>query len=254
MFLRGIKNLLLLVLFVTEVEASNDFVIRVSDFAPQYFRDANGHWTGIDVEMARALAKEAGFNPVFVEIPWSRALRELNEGNVHMMVALARSEERERFVRYIGIERVSSMALVVRSEFAQIKVENFDDLLHACQKHGHWGVQRDVHYSPEFDERLRTDKAFSNCFTRIVGVQQNIDKAQKGRILGFFEDATSMEYLLRHNRELENLKMHGFVMYRHALYFGASRTLPKDTIERLKSAYWRLENNGTFEKLRAKVW
>ena len=50
------------------VSAEEKFKVRVGDFYPNYFRDSQGVWQGVDIELARALMERAKIDYEFVNI------------------------------------------------------------------------------------------------------------------------------------------------------------------------------------------
>ncbi len=84
--------------------------LRVIEFPPFYYQDENGQWTGLEVELAEALLKEAGLKPEYVPLPWSRALKSMEVGEAELMMNLVKTPEREEYMHFIGPERTSRMA------------------------------------------------------------------------------------------------------------------------------------------------
>lgn len=65
------------------VEAEQpELKIGVDIIKPFFYKDENGEYTGIDAEIARAACDTAGYEPVFVEIPWDEKDTYLEKGTV----------------------------------------------------------------------------------------------------------------------------------------------------------------------------
>ncbi|WP_166646088.1 substrate-binding periplasmic protein [Halospina denitrificans] len=236
--------------------AQSPLIVRVTDFPPQYYQDETGEWTGLDVELARALVEEAGLPVRFVRLPWKRALRDLKEGKVHLMTTLAKTAERSAFVHYIGLERYSEMGLVVQKRHSGLVIEGLDDLVEICQATDkRWGIQGGIFYSKAFNRRMSSDKEFAECFYRVSHVDLLFPMTLEGRLIGFFEDAQPLKHAVRNDPEYRRaLEVHDYVLYRQPVYFGVSKKLDSATIQKLENAYERLETAGRFQEIIARDW
>ncbi|WP_097458678.1 substrate-binding periplasmic protein [Mangrovitalea sediminis] len=224
--------------------------VRVAAFPPFYFRDAQGRWTGLDTELGQALIQRAGLQPHFEERPWSRALLEMKNGNMQVMMNLARTPERSAYLYWIGPERYSQMALVVRQKDRDLRIDGIDDLpATARTHHQNFGLQQHVSYSPVLDRRLR-DATFARYFEYISRPELNAEKLKAGRIIGFFEDRDAMAYEIAHNPHYKGLALHGFMLEPVPVYFGISkRGVDAATLQKLQQAYQELVADGTFQRI-----
>ncbi len=229
-------------------------IVRVADYPPQYYKDTTGRWTGIDVELARALVVEAGFTPEFIEVPWGRALEEMKNGRLHLMTTLSKTPERATFMHWIGPERMSEMVLVVKQANKNLPIATLDSLIAIAEERSlKIGMQHNVYYGEVFAGRLMED-AFAIHFESVATSALNPRKTRAGRILGFFEDKITMQYQIKHNREYAGLATHHFTLNEEPVFFGVSRSVPAPTLNRLKEAFDRLERSGELDQIRAQVW
>ncbi|MEW5721985.1 MAG: transporter substrate-binding domain-containing protein [Thermodesulfobacteriota bacterium] len=228
--------------------------VRVTHFPPQYFQDQAGEWTGLDVELARALVVEAGYTPRFISRPWSRALKEMESGELHLMMNLSQTTERSVYLDWIGPERTGELALIVRKGDENLPVHGIDDLPRVAAARGKkFGVQADIYYSDEFMEKLK-DPAFAAHFETVSKADNNLMMTVSGRILGFFEDRDSLSYRIAHDPQYRDLAVHPFVISSEDVYFGVSKKVPPGVLPRLREAFKRLEKNGTLEEIRKRTW
>ncbi len=238
----------------TAYGGADTIVARVWDFPPQYYKDASGNLTGIDVELGRALVEAAGQRIEFVERPWSRALNDMKYGGLDLMMNLSITPERAEYMYFIGPERITRMVLIVKQGDENLPIQNMDDLAMVSEKEGKKiGIQQDAVYSGEFNERLN-DPGFAGHFDSIADANLHPRKVAEGRILGFFELENTASYQLKHNPFYNGLALHPFVLQEDKVYFGVSKKVSPYILERLRQAYERLEKDGTFDKIRNKVW
>jgi len=102
------KRLFVILLFsmvATNAFADCKLTMRVTEYPPQYFQDENGKWSGIAVELGTALAKEAGCQIIYKSMKWSTALISLKKGGLDLLLNLSYTEEREKFINFIGPAR-----------------------------------------------------------------------------------------------------------------------------------------------------
>jgi len=235
--------------------SQDTIIIRVADFPPQYYRNSNNEWTGLDVELARTLVETAGFTPEFVVLPWSRALLEIEQGEIHMMMNLSINEERKEVLFFIGPERINKTILVVKNGDENLKIDSIPDLLKiATEKGKKFGIQRDAFYSEEFNNLLK-DNNFAVNFNFVPEARLNPKMTSAGRILGFFEDSNSVKYQLVHNPDYKDLAIHPFVLSTQEVYFGISKKgVSDETLQKLEQTFDELERDGILEEIRNRKW
>jgi len=230
-------------------------LIRVTDFPPQYYKDKTGRWTGLDVELSRALVEKAGLTTEFVERPWSRALLEMEQGNLHIMMNISVTDDRAKFMNFIGPERINNTILVIRKANKGMKVSNLDELIQEAKRlKGRFAIQQDAFYSKEFNDHLK-DPEFAKYFDYVTEAKLNPKMTSAGRVIGFFEDENTVKYQLLHNPEYADLMIHPFILSSQEVYFGVSKNgVSENTFNKLKEAFKTLEDNGTFKEIRKREW
>lgn len=238
-------------------EDSGVIKIRVadSDYPPQYYRNAKGEWAGLDVELARAFVLEAGFVPEFIPRPWSRALTEMKEGTLHMMLNLSKTDERSDFMYWIGPERYEDMVLVVKAGNAKLPITNLDDLIAFATKSGKKiGIQQDAYYGEEFRKRSM-DKAFITMFDVVTAGETNARMLQSDRIAGYIDGKVTVLYNIRLKPDFAGLAMHPFTLNSEPVYFGISKKgISVKALRKLEEAYKRLASSGKLEEIWKKYW
>jgi len=233
-------------------EGADVIRVRVTDFAPNYFL-SDKHWSGLEVELAEALATEAGFSIEFVNLPWSRALAYMQNGQLDMMMNLSRTPDREAFLNFIGPERISTRVLIVRRENIGLHIENLTQLVEAAQAKGlKIGIQSDAKYSDEFDARLLADPAFATHFDQVAQGALLAKKTQAGHNLGFFEELTYATYQFKHSPDFDGLALHPFRVSVSPTYFGISKRFAAAKFNRLQAAFERLDKSGALARIRAR--
>ncbi len=225
--------------------ASLKIKVRVVEFPPFYYQDENNQWTGLEVELAEALLKEAGFTPEFISLPWSRALKAMETGEVQLMMNLVKTPEREEYMNFIGVERTSRMVLVVNEQYKDEPIDHVEDLCRVVEKNGiPVGLQKDVEYPSELAELLEKNVCSHNFdYTYATkGYPQNV---MNNRLFGFIEDEIAMNYQLLNNPDYDGLVLHPLTFSEEDVLIGVSKHLDADKYDKLISAFKVLESDGS---------
>ncbi|WP_187298779.1 substrate-binding periplasmic protein [Marinobacter sp. F3R11] len=251
--LRRTLMLMIFMVIAASSKAMDSLDVRVGNFYPNYYKNAEQQWEGIDVEMAVALAERAGFSPNIVEIPWSRALIMARRGQVDLLANVNISDERSEYLHWIGPQRYTQMSLIVTRENAELPINSLDDLVAQCKSLGlKFGIQPNVIYGDEFAERLRSDNEFRACAEESTG-PQNDDKVLFGRLLGYFDEPLDVQAERRRNPDY-GLVVHPFTVIKEPVFFGVSKaSVNADELKRLLVAYQSLVADGSLDAI-ARKW
>jgi len=226
--------------------------LRVIEFPPFYYQDENGQWTGLEVELAEALLKEAGLKAEYVSLPWSRALKSMEVGEAELMMNLVKTSDREEYMHFIGPERTSRMALVVNEQYKDESIDDVDDLFKVIEKNEiPIGLQKDVKYPPELAE-IMENNTYSQNIDYTHATKSYPKNVINNRLFGFIEDEIAMKYQLSNNPDYKGLVLHSFAFSEEDVFIGISKHVDEDKYERLVSAFKVLESEGTFAKIIAK--
>lgn len=250
---KSIFILFILTAFVSSIFGKEKINIRVGDFAPFYFQDEEGKWQGLDVELAEAVVKNAGFDVEYKEMPWSRALVFLEKGKVDLVMNVSITTERSRKFNFIGPERYAQMGLVVRVENKNFDIKTYDDFAEIVKEENKkFGIQIKVFYGKEFNDKLK-DPEYSKYFAEAFSVNNNIFLLANDRILGFFEDKISLAYMIKNHPDFQETVLHSFDAFpKEPVYFAVSKKMSEDIYKKLKKSYEELEENGILEGIREK--
>ena len=230
--------------------------VRVAEFSPNYFKDDAGNWTGLSVELAEAIIKTAGYEPKFLELPWSRAMHYIeNTGELQYMTNLHETDERSEFLHWIGPIRTDKMVLIVHRDNKSFPITSLDDMVTVCKKENRrFGLQKDISSTDAFTQRLNDDPEFRECFETVFDVNQNILKTEHKRILGFFENVTMMRYRVQTDPAYASLAVHSFVLKSGEMFHGLSKKgVSPEMLMKLQAGYAQCVENGTIQRI-LKKW
>ncbi len=243
-----------MMVFVLEGFAQDKMVTRTTNWPPIYYQDASGNWTGLDVELIKAVFEKAGIQYAFKDLPWARGLKNMENGNTHFMMNLSKTEERAVYMHFIGpVRQTSGMGLITKKGNETWATKTLDDLVKIAKEKGkRFGYQRGAFYSKDFNDRIENDTEFKKHFEIISKATLNVKKTLKGRILGFFESPLVMKYRIKNEKNYFGLTVHQFKFKQEGsdVYFGASKKgVDPDTLSKFKSAFDKCKSEGTLDKI-----
>ncbi len=65
-----LNRVFLFLLSLNFLDAQQSIRVRAAQWPPQHYRDESGTWTGVDIELSKAIIKEAGYQVEVMELPW----------------------------------------------------------------------------------------------------------------------------------------------------------------------------------------
>lgn len=109
----------------TESENLPQIRIGVDILKPFFYIDRNGNYAGIDADIAREACKRAGYQPKFIEIPWSERDKYLKNNKVDCLWTAFIMENREKQYLWSDSYMTSQLAIVVDKQSPSKKLSEF---------------------------------------------------------------------------------------------------------------------------------
>ncbi|WP_409455173.1 substrate-binding periplasmic protein [Pseudoalteromonas sp. MMG012] len=127
-----------------------EYVVRFEDYGAQSKLDKSLNWHGLDVDFAKALLDEAHCTYRFVSVPWGRALKMLEIGEIDMMLSVSKTALRMQYAYFIGPQRMETIVFAMNTNrvFDVPTVESLFTLPSPV------AIQRDAYYGEAFDKRM----------------------------------------------------------------------------------------------------
>ncbi len=220
--------------------------VRVTDFPPIYYQTKAGDWTGLGIETAKALFKEAGCRFYFENIPWARSLELMKSGELDMMMGLSITEERKKFIHFVGPQFDETVVLILHKDIV-LDIQTLDDFKKLT---GEIGRVRGNYRGEKFETKFITDTKFADKFETSFSEEINIRKMISGRIIGMMEVFYVASYRLKNDPRYKNFRIHPYRIYQNMVYFGFSKkSISKKLLMRLDNAYRKIKIRGTLQKI-----
>jgi polar amino acid transport system substrate-binding protein len=159
--------------------------VRWNDDAPYSFADPNGEVRGFNTDLAREALKRIGCTTRFVEMPWARALVELEAGRLDLLPGALRKPEREKFAYFSRpINRSPNVLFMRKAIVAKFPFQKLGDLIGTDFR---LGAQIGVTYGGDF-EALSTKTEFTARVTQITARKSAWKMMEIGRLDGVIAD------------------------------------------------------------------
>lgn len=217
---------------------------------PYSYVDATGRVTGLDIELMRAMARQAGCELSFVELPWGRLLEELRHGKVVQLAkGASRTREREVFGWFSSPYRNETMELFMpRENLGKYAFVSFEDMIDSGFR---LGIGRDHYYGEAFAQAMKNPR-FARLVQEVTTDIQNIWKLEIGRIDGFLSDHMVATHLI-HQRGASTwigvYPMHVNSNGVHLLF--SKRAVQPEVVARFDAALAGLKESGEYDQIMA---
>jgi len=166
-----VASLVIIVLFLPVCVKAEEIVITMLEDFPPYQYVENNQQTGIDIDIIREVCKNLDMKLKFEAVPWKRALKYAEDGNVSGLVSALKTEEREKFLYYTSEPVHIQKNVVIAGKESKIKISSLDDL-----KGKEVGVLAGFSYGPVIDSLQGLKKTVCN------DQQEMIKILDRGRI------------------------------------------------------------------------
>ena len=179
--------------------SSQEIIVRVNNGMP-YSDLVNGQWIGVNVDLYTALVEKAGFTVKYAQQPWSRGLKNLKTGKMHIMAFVTPTEKRRKFMHFIGPHAKEEIALFVHKNYFGMDYNTIDDQIALSNKVTRQ-IGHNINYSvtPEFDKRLKDDDKLRYVIAFHAQASDTLRMVQTDRLLGIIDTRIDIEYRLMAN-------------------------------------------------------
>lgn len=225
--------------------------VRWNPDPPFSMRDADGRLVGLRVELAERTLERMGCRAVWVELPWARALVELEAGRLDLLQGGLRRPEREAYAWMLDEPFTVANRLYVRAD--GLSATGAATRLQQAWRPG-WklGVQIGVIYGADYTEMLK-NADFRASLTQ-VPVRRNLwQMLDIGRVDAVLADETTAR------RELAELGLQARVQatavtmgQEPAQVMFSRRTMNATQVARYREAGAALQRDGSLGRIVAK--
>lgn len=233
-------------------EAAGDcyFKMRSYEFAPYAIKTDDGNWTGSDHEYAQALMAHIDCQYMVAEAPWARGLDMLKVGKMDLMLEVSKNPKRAQYFHFVGPQRMETMVLATRKgKYPAItqwqQLHRLDAVLMR---------QKGSYYGEKFEQVLAQNPRLKSQFVELTNSEVRLILLQKGRIDGFLVDEIYLNYLLKTNKQAQQLiQKNPLVIHQSPVYFAFSKaSVDNLMLERIQHGFKQLQATGKLEEITKK--
>lgn len=215
---------------------------------PYHYMDPKGQHQGLDFELVRAIAREAGCSVDYERDSWVNLLSRIRTGEIDLISGATLTPEREQYALFSEPYRTERFAMYVRTDDAdRFAGETLEELLAAGMR---LGVTDAYLYGPTV-QALQDDPRYVDQFVVAAVGETSATRLLDGVIDGFLEDVFVATSVLR-RRGLEDLvEPHPVALESGGevrLMFSRA-TVPGDVLQRFDAGLKSLRETGRYEAI-----
>lgn len=222
--------------------------VRWYDDAPYSFRSPDGRVVGFDAELTSAILKRTGCAAVFVEMPWARALSELEAGRLDILSGSFRTPQREVFAHFSAPALQSSNLLYLGAQArSRYRLTRLDELAGTPFR---LGVQIGVSYGEKFDA-FKADPHFKDNQVPVTLRRNAWRMMELGRLDGMIADEATAALELQQLGLAGQIKPSGVVVSTSTSMVAFSkRTVSPQFVTAFNKALQAVIADGEYRRIR----
>lgn len=224
--------------------------VRWSDDPPYSFKSADGDVMGLNAEIVRAALKTMQCEPRFVELPWARALRELEQGRLDILPGALRTPEREKFAFFSRpVNRSPNVLFVTKGAGSRYKLKALADIAGTGFR---LGAQIGVAYGPDYDAQIKT-AVFLAQITPVTSRRSAWKMMELDRLDGLIADEVTALVELQQMGLSETIVKTDIVVSGDAAMFALSQaSLTPEFVLQFDRSLNAMMADGRYKKIREK--
>lgn len=222
--------------------------VRWYDDAPYSFAGPNGEVRGFNADLVREALHRMGCTAKFVEMPWARALVELEAGRLDVLPGALRKPERERFAYFSrAINRSPNVLFMHKNAQAIYSINKLADLMGTNFR---LGAQIGVTYGPDFDA-LSQNPEFTSRITPLSLRKSAWKMMEVGRLDGIIADeATALAELHELGLSKDIVRSSVVVSLEPAMIALSKKSLTEDFLKGFDRSLGSMLSDGKYREIR----
>jgi len=220
--------------------------VHIMEFQPLAIKNAEAQWSGLNVDYIKVLLEEANCQFSFIESPFARGLKLLEQGEVDMTVNISKTEPRKDIFHFIGPQRIESIRLVSRKGSLPL-VSSWQEM---NELEGTLIRQRGAYLGKEIEDVFNSNHNLDERLMLFTHNKKRIEMIKKGRADGFFIESTHLLHQLETNPDYQTIEVHPIIINREPVYYAFSKkTVTTEQLKLLKQAYEQLQETEKFKEI-----
>lgn len=224
------------------IKQKGEFVVGLDDtFAPMGFRDEKGEIVGMDIDLAKEVAKRMGVKAVFKPVEWDGIIMSLNNGDIDLIWnGLSITEKRKEQINYSNPYLTDRQAIIVKKDSS---IKSKGDLKNKIVALQMGSTSEDaVQKEPELLNSFKELKKYGNYAEALMDLQI-------GRVDAVVIDETVGRYYMTKKAGVYTVLNEGFEEQEMGIGFRKSDGTFKDEVNKVLN---EMKADGTAKKISEK--
>ncbi len=237
---------LLFILFVNQAKAET-LAIGWEVWYPFQYRNQQQELVGLDLDIVKAILKEAKFDAAYTELPWQRNLNYVKSGEIDVAMGASITEERRAYSYFSEDYRKEKIVLVVRKGTKkQIQLTSLSSLQSSKYL---IGVETGYYYGERYQALIK-NQAFKQHIVEVLDIEQNIKMLIKGRIDGLLADPVTIAAFIEKYHIEDEIEIHPLPIYETSIHLMLShKSFSIQQLERINAAIVKLKKAGRLDDI-----
>ena len=221
-------------------------------YPPFQFQSPTKDFVGFDFEIVKKLFEKTNCKLEFLEMPFGRILKLLEDGDVDISIALSYTEERDKFLLFSDAIRDEKMVLFVKK--TNLTKFGFKELAELKDTNFRLGITKGYFYGDVF-EKLKGDTKFKKNILENTADDQSIKMLLTERIEGMLGDEINIMEGLKATGENTQVAVHPLPVYKNSVFIVFSKKSVKPEIVQLfNTGLANLRKTHTYADLEKKYF
>lgn len=200
--------------------------------------------SGIDIELTRMVLNHMGCDMALLQLPWARALKELEQGRVDLLSGVYKTAERQEFAHFIPSKLYSPNVLFLRRDFQG--ADELHGLGSAFERGLQLGAQLDVYYGEDF-KVVQSDKRFKHQIHYLSDRQSIWKMLAHNRLDGIIVDKLTADYEILSLGLQDKVMASGIIVSDNPAYYAFSqKTTSEAFVKRFEQALQEVSQSQAF--------
>ena len=221
--------------------------LRWSDMPPYAFKDAQGTIQGLHINLAQEALKRLGCSVKLVEMPWARAILDLERGKLDLLAGAANTKERESFALFSrATNSARTVMFVSRNSKWHTRFQRLSDILGTDFR---LAVRRGSTYSDEYDTLLKNPE-FVKHLSFVTAPQSGMRMIAAGRVDGHLGDELGGLHFVKTLGLSNEVQLSTLAVSKDADHIAFSKaTHDAAFVQRFNEALRRMVDDGTYIRI-----
>lgn len=202
--------------------------------------------SGLDIEVIKALAKEANCQLSFTQDDWMSLLKKIETGEVSLVAGASITEKRKEYALFSDPYRDESFVIYVRSGETDAFKESFEGIVNAGRK---IGVTTDYIYGEQVS-KLQDSEQYGSQFVYSAVGERNYYNLTQHNVDVIIEDPFVGAYNIKRKGLTDQIEQLDITLHSGQVHLMFSiKSVDHTIVTRFNQALKKIKQNGTYQKI-----